>query len=177
MKKLVSILLLLLFVYHGLAFYVFFLLARYEVRQTIKTQIKKGVPESELVIIEISPEDEKKGLIRWIEDHEFIYKNEMYDIVRLKKKGTTKVYYCINDHQEKVLMQNLDKQVQQFITTKTSSEKGKIKIIFQTDYFISSHSYTFSYFYSQIKFPFDKISLKEIPQKVLSPPPNVFLIT
>lgn len=111
LKKLTIFTLLFVFVYTLVGFYPVFLLRQHLVKNEIKQRIKQAVPENELSYIAINAEN--TGKIIWKNDHEFTYKGNMYDVVRVEKSSAGEtVYCCINDIQEKRLFANLKTQIQ-----------------------------------------------------------------
>lgn len=76
----------------------------------MKLFIKQGLPENELTMILVTPEN--RNLLDWEEDHEFRYKGTMYDIVKIKTVcETSTIYYCIKDNEETKLFAQLDEEV------------------------------------------------------------------
>ncbi len=91
---------------------VHFLFLKYKqnaIRNDIKTQIKRGVSEEDLVFFKFSKNDPEFINLNWTKpDKEFRYNNEMYDVVRSKISDTTIEYSCIHDVKESGLFKNLD---------------------------------------------------------------------
>lgn len=80
-----------------------------QIRQDVKMQIKAGVPESELTVFTF--DSEKIASLRWVDDHEFVYRGQMYDVVKKAKSGDKTTYFCLADHEETKLFTNLNKLV------------------------------------------------------------------
>lgn len=109
LKRIISIVLLLLFIYGTVGYFVAFQVERYTVRQEIKHRIKQGVPTEELTIIS---DDATNSRLNWVKPNkEFRINGKMYDVVSKRVEGNTVYYSCINDTQEDKLFENLDKQV------------------------------------------------------------------
>lgn len=77
------------------------------VKKEIKRAIKAGVPERELVVIEINPGNEHE--VEWVEDHEFRFRGSMYDVIRKVTCADAVKFYCIDDKQESALFANLER--------------------------------------------------------------------
>lgn len=89
-----------------------FLFLKYQqnsIRKEIKTQIKKGVPDEDLVYFKFFKSDPEFRNLNWTKPNkEFRYNNEMYDVVYSKIKGNIIEYKCIHDVKESGLFENLD---------------------------------------------------------------------
>lgn len=87
--------------------------------------IKQGVPESELASFRF-PSDKKsqeKMGIRWLEDREFAYNGNMYDVVHKQVDDDFIIYKCVNDTQEKMLFAGLGKQIKNTMNSDPSKSK------------------------------------------------------
>lgn len=114
-----------------MGFFFIFKIQQYHVRQEIKQHIKQGVPENELTLITVTPENESQ--LEWEHKKEFRYKGTMYDVVKKEIiDETTIIYYCITDKQETTLFANLDEQVKKNMDTKNegnSPVKNLLKLL------------------------------------------------
>ena len=112
MRILIAILLLLV-LFQAEAYLVIFEIQQYQVRREIKQRIKAGVPEDELVLLEIPAalEENPGATFQRINGHEFRYQGTMYDVIRQERCGKVTRYYCINDEKETRLFANLDNLV------------------------------------------------------------------
>jgi hypothetical protein len=82
---------------------VWFNIAENRIRREIKAQIRQGLEEKDLSVIEV--EKGRESGIKWLErGKEFIYRGEMYDVVRMESFGNKQVYHCIQDVKEKKLI-------------------------------------------------------------------------
>lgn len=110
LKQTISILLLFVFSFNIVGVVTVFKLQQFQIRRGIKRQIKRGLSEDDLHVITIHPKNSAD--LDWQEENEFIYKGDMFDIVKKEiRSDSSIVYYCINDKQEKSLFANLDEQV------------------------------------------------------------------
>ena len=90
--------------------YLVFRFQQHQIRKEVKHKIKLGVPQNELYLIRISPDNQH--LIQWIHSKEFRYKGVMYDVVRKKTiDAKTIEFACINDEQEAKLFAHLDEEI------------------------------------------------------------------
>ena len=82
---------------------------------------------------------EIKNIVFTDEEKEMSFKGEMYDIKDKSVDGDYIVFHCMNDKKEEALLSDLDKQVQNNIDTKSSSEKKQNMVSknILKDYFIS----------------------------------------
>jgi hypothetical protein len=90
--------------------FVVFKIQQYSARKEMKRKIKESLHSSDLLVISISESDTVQP--DWQDDHEFRYKDTMYDVVRTKHIASTTFYYCINDEKESVLFDHLDEELQ-----------------------------------------------------------------
>lgn len=94
--------------------YSIFAICKWEIKKSIKSQVKKRIPNSKLTVIRISKASARR--LNWIEQgKEFEYGHRMYDIVRMETYAGGINYYCIDDEEEKQLFRFLDKMVQDFM--------------------------------------------------------------
>ena len=112
-KKIISILLLILFLFNVSGYFVVFKLRQYNAREEMKTRIKQNLrdEEMEVIIIQNSEINSPLSDFCFIEEDEFRYKGNLYDIVRKKTEGSNTVFYCINDKQEEKLFDGLNEHI------------------------------------------------------------------
>ena len=93
-----------------------------EQKEIIKEKILNKLDDSELQVISLSDNKE----IYWEEKgEEFLFRGEMYDVVKTKTVNGKVMLYCINDKKEKALVDNYNQ-----VTKHNSSadKKGKYTI-------------------------------------------------
>ncbi len=125
-KKITSILLVLMLLLNSMGYFFIFETARFWIQKDVKKQIKAGVPESELSVISISETDMSQGNsgFRWVKKNkEFVFQNQMYDVVRSDCFNGQYTFYCIHDEQETQLFANLNNMVQRELTTSRIPQK------------------------------------------------------
>jgi hypothetical protein len=116
MKRLLSILFLLIFVYNLAGYFVVFRLEQYAVKRSMKALIKSGLNEEALEKVVVPNGDistERFGFRLLDEGKEFMYKGKLYDIVKSSTDGKNTVFYCINDKNEERLFANLYEHIKQ----------------------------------------------------------------
>lgn len=125
MRVLLSISLLLLLLFQTASHLFVFKIQQYQIRKEIKRQIKAGVPEEELILLKIphSLEISPNNKFKRIEEHEFRYLGEMYDVVKQEQHGDTTWYYCLWDEKESELFAQLDEQVAQHMHQNQEQKK------------------------------------------------------
>jgi len=111
MKKVLSISLLLIFLFQMTGYYFVFKIQQREIRKEFKRLLQTGIAEDKLVVIEFDKNrmPAKGEEIKFIENHEILYHNTFYDIVRKEALGSVTKYFCIADHDETILFARLNK--------------------------------------------------------------------
>ncbi|PLX03729.1 MAG: hypothetical protein C0594_10060 [Marinilabiliales bacterium] len=80
----------------------------YCTKTTIKTKIKNGIPNDELVELIITKNTEKNHkLFNRIDGHEFRYRGVMYDVIEYQEFENYTKYKCLTDEKETVLFHTL----------------------------------------------------------------------
>ncbi|MFZ4400775.1 MAG: hypothetical protein ACOYO1_12130 [Bacteroidales bacterium] len=139
--------------------------------------IKNSLPDSELFtfIFPDNPKLQQKMGIQWIEDHEFLFRGKMYDVVHKVQSGKDIVLKCINDTQEEVLFADLDKQIEKCmqsdpVKSKTLNLLQKYNFLYfqQSIKHIEIQDFAFIQKNKFIQFYFYNLA-KEIP----TPPPQI----
>jgi len=177
MKKILSILFLVVFVYNLAGFFIVFKFEQYAVKSDIKSLLRKNIPDSKFEMIRISNAEIISGTsdFRYLDDNnEFFYKGRLYDIARSSNDGTTTVFYCINDKNEEQLFTQLEEHIQrnsdQNIPGKSQTAnllKGMIK-----DYILHKSAVLFSFTNSDVIFCEKQQCLSEQFTSVFTPPPK-----
>ena len=98
MKKAISIFLLGIFLFNTAGYFVFFKIAQIEIKKEIKKEIKLNLQSEELTAITFLNSEIQS--IPWIETNkEFIFRDQMFDVVKSESNETETTFYCINDKQ------------------------------------------------------------------------------
>ena len=112
--------------------HVYFNVRRTQIHTEIKQQIKKNIPIEDLHVIRFSENDTPQ----WMKDQkEFKFQGHLYDIVRSTEADNgDKVYYCIDDIQEKSLFAFLENDVNNLLGNPDNSLGSSLNS--------SNHAYT-----------------------------------
>ncbi|MCF8364846.1 MAG: hypothetical protein K9H16_03640 [Bacteroidales bacterium] len=106
MKKAAVIFILCVIMFQMIGVFLLFKLKQNQIRQEVKMQLKAGVSESELTIFSFCTKD--ANTIKWVDDNEFVYHDQMYDVVKTLKIADQTVYYCLPDYEETRLFAKLN---------------------------------------------------------------------
>ncbi len=167
LRKFISIILILLFLFYSAGICLVFHFIRYTVREEIEEEIKRGLEESDLSVITIYDTD-REG-IDWIRPgKEFRYKGEMYDVVKTRTTDHKKYLYCINDTREKQLVDDFKNHFK-----RRKKTEGKVKRLFTKIYFCQKTSFGCQIFSSDIFFNSMVDFYEPINIKVPLPPPKL----
>jgi len=117
LRKSISLIMLLLIVFHGVFQLFIFKIFQAKYREEVLEIIKDGVLEDKLTFFAFSKDDLKNGttLAQWMEEDEFRFNDEMYDVVKEEIHGDSVYFYCIHDENESRLYAVLDKYFQQLL--------------------------------------------------------------
>lgn len=100
-------------------------------KQNIKRQTKlklmKGLSENELCSFSFSLNFAENGL-NFVNEHEFIINNEMYDIVETRVFGDSVQYTCYHDVKESELKRTLAGIVSQITSSSPENTKQSLKL-------------------------------------------------
>jgi len=147
-------------------YHLYFIYLRHNIHQEVKRIIRKGLQEKDLSVITVSFDNEKE--IEWTKKNkEFRYKGLMYDVVRTEIKNDKKIYYCINDVKEKILIANF---------TRHNRRKNKVllelKKLLNNKYFPEKYSLNSKVSKANIYFVDCQFLYKSRFKEILSPPPK-----
>ncbi|MBK9731042.1 MAG: hypothetical protein IPO83_07120 [Chitinophagaceae bacterium] len=98
MRTFTIILLICFFLFDSLGFYFLFENKMLIAKSDAGKMMKRPEGKNELVTIIISKNSQDQ--FSWNDDHEFQYKNEMYDVVSIKENGNLLIYTCYHDVNE-----------------------------------------------------------------------------
>jgi hypothetical protein len=122
MKRILSILFLMIFLFNLAGYFVVFKMMQYSAREEMKTLVKKNIPlEKLLKIVVPAKEINSSPVFRFLEENEFIYKGKRYDIVKQSTEGNNTIFYCINDTSEERLYAGLDDLIRHTTDQNTTS--------------------------------------------------------
>ncbi len=137
MKRIFSLVFISLYLYNIVGYLALFSVLQYQVRTEVRTILKAGVSDKELVRFAFPTSSLRGGMneIQWIDDSEFRHDGKMYDVVHITAAHDTTYLLCMNDTQEKRLFENLDSHVQREMGG--SAKPGKLdgfKDVFKDSY-------------------------------------------
>lgn len=180
MKKLFSILFLLLFLFTSGGYFVAFELEQTQIKSEVETFMKSGMADEKLELIKIplSMEKQSNKLFQRINAKEFKYKGKMYDISKRVVKGDIAYYYCYYDHKEETLFANLNDFIAKHISSESDksqnnqNDKHFLKNIIK-EYAVPNTTLHFHKGYiTQLLYPLE-YSYSSLQQQVLVPPPKL----
>ncbi|MGD0711508.1 MAG: hypothetical protein ABR968_10065 [Bacteroidales bacterium] len=105
MKKILSVFLLLIFLFNLAGYFIVFKIMQCSVQQEMKNYLEKNTSnkETETIVIPDSEITSPSSRIKFTDDDEFIYNGKMYDIISRKTEKGFTIFYCMNDKQEEQL--------------------------------------------------------------------------
>lgn len=108
---------LLLIVSHNVFQLFVFKIFQAKYRDEIIGIIDEGISEDELTLFTFSKDDLKNGTakIQWMEENEFRFNDEMYDVVAKEINDDSVYYYCIYDENESRLYTVFDEYFQKML--------------------------------------------------------------
>ena len=115
MKKIISILILSIFIYNTFGFLVMYpILSGYF--KYLGEQRVENVSEDELIETLIFRKEDilnRKIIFQWVNASEFKYNGNMYDIVEKKETEAYLIFHCVNDDKEKELEKNFENKLEE----------------------------------------------------------------
>jgi hypothetical protein len=105
LKRILSILVLILFLAHFAGFYIYFVVQLKQVRHEMRNQLR-NLPAEELELLTLTPEEFQNAKV---EEHEVKVDGKMYDIARVEKREGKILVYCLHDAAEDNLFAFLNK--------------------------------------------------------------------
>jgi uncharacterized protein (UPF0333 family) len=137
LKKIFSLVFLIIVLFNVVGYFIVFKVEQFQVKSEIKSAIRAGLSTEALVIINIDKSD--AGSIEWMEfGEEFRFKDNLYDVVKYTETKKTITYYCINDSREESLFSNLTEHINIHVATNNAQKDSKklnkhvIKLYFLT---------------------------------------------
>lgn len=110
-RKSISILLIIVFVYNLFGWYTLFSIIRNEVRKEAAQVINEGIRHHELVQFRI--EGNQHASLRWVNDHEFCFENNYFDVVSSSEVNGVLYLLCYCDKKETNLVVKFDESTNQ----------------------------------------------------------------
>ncbi|MGN6401043.1 MAG: hypothetical protein ACTHMD_11355 [Flavisolibacter sp.] len=121
MKKIAAVILFACLFFTIVGYHFVFRLQLGEIKAEMKEKLRNYADEN-VVEFSFNADDAKK--IKWEEDHEFRFNNEMYDVIKKHQQGDQLIIRCIPDKKEKALLEAYQK-----ITPDNSGSSAKTSLI------------------------------------------------
>jgi hypothetical protein len=136
-RRIFSVLVLLIATWQIVGFFTYFEWEHYHIRKDIKRALKHSVPENQLKNFDFTNKEIKN--LTWIKSNEFKLDGRFYDVISKKKTKTGYHFKCINDHQETELFQKIEESTAVNLNNSSSSSPLKhwlklLKTPFVTDF-------------------------------------------
>jgi hypothetical protein len=142
---------------------------QYEARRTMTEKISHMPDHEQLTVITVGVRDQ--AAIHWIrEKKEFLYQNAMYDVVKVKTSNNQVSYYCINDTQEKQIINNFEKTAGKRMNT--SKSRLLSKLIIHSLYFDQATAFCFLNIPHDVLFTGLVFPCTSTYKEILTPPPE-----
>jgi hypothetical protein len=142
MKKAAAIFLLAIFLFNTMGYFIAFKISELQIKEAIREDIENGILHNSVSAIVI--ENSKLASLNWLEEDEFEYNNERYDVLHKSADATTTTFYCIDDSKESILFSNMNEHVKNHVTPVKSTKDAAAKTIADNIVKITKHhSYTF----------------------------------
>ncbi|HMQ46054.1 MAG TPA: hypothetical protein PKA00_01200 [Saprospiraceae bacterium] len=138
MKYFASILLLASLLLPSAGTFFWLKLRKEAIRESIKLEIQRGIPDEKLVELRFSQEDARQYL-RWEHDREFEFQGLMFDVISTKKEGDTLIYRCFWDEQESAINRQLNELANKGLANDTENKQLQRRLLdfFKSLYFAS----------------------------------------
>lgn len=126
LKRIVAVSFLLVIFTSQTAYYFLYIYHQYEARSERQRELLASLPDGQLEII---IEENYRNRLYWKEyGKEFQLNGEMYDVIRTKEVDGRVLLYCLRDHEEKKVLDNLAKYVRHANHKNNNSSKSFAKI-------------------------------------------------
>lgn len=180
MKKLLSILLLLLLIFQSLGVISIFKFQELRLKKIVKQRIKNGIPKSEHLNFSFHLQylNNNNLDLKFIHSKEFSFKGEMYDVLFQREIGDSIHFTVIHDPKETGLFANLDKIIQQEKENNSENKKlnEKIKNLIALNYINNNSEIKINIVSEMIEyFDLNEIYLNPFIS-INSPPPKLNII-
>jgi len=167
MRKYISFTLLLALLYSTGGYYFLFSTKQHYLQREVRKLIRDGLTEKDLTLIVVKPG--KDSEITWLKrGREFLYHNNLYDVVKLKIHDRKIYYYCINDKKEKKLVSDFNRNQ----ASRKGAEK-KLKRVMGSNYCTPKIIQITNLHTTDFKFPAFDFHYKSGILKIPSPPPRM----
>lgn len=151
-----------------------FKLRHHKIRKQVRTEIKAGVSEEDLVLLQFARSD-IHSILEWKHSKEFKYKNEMYDIISSKETVDTISYWCWHDSKETDLNKRMTAMISKLLSgdRDQNSEEDQLISFFKNMYFKPLLEIDLIQKAEKAEHPDFRFYIKEFGCKPPTPPPNL----
>lgn len=175
MKRVIIILLLIVFTYSFLGAGFVYNIWLFSVKENVEQRVKASDHDSRKIIkVPKSWQDNPPNDFKWHEEHEFQYRGQMYDIIRKEVHGDQVWYYCYWDKAETELINNLSEYVSNYLQQKPEEAKTKsyLKIIIEKIFLLPFADVNFDLSLHELASNFIPVQPHSIYLDVDLPPPR-----
>ena len=167
LKKFYLIAIIAVLAYSQVGYYFVIRHVLHEQKEAIEKKILGELKDEELNIISFT--DNEKNIYWEEEGKEFLFKGEMYDVVRTKTVNGNVILYCINDKKEKALIDHHN-----MLSEHHASEKGKISIDHSSNLFVYEYENNSNIYFVETSaaFAFFDSCLSDNLIELVTPPPK-----
>ena len=123
MRKILSILVLLIATWQNVGFFTYFEWEQYHIRKDIKRALKHSVPENQLKNCYFTNKEIKN--LTWIKSNEFKLNGRYYDVIKRIPTKSGFHFKCIDDFQETALFRKLEESTAVNLNNSSSSSPLK----------------------------------------------------
>lgn len=109
-RKLVALLLLLLFVFNSMGYYFLYEMNKVQVYRSFRAY-KSSSPRNTITLVQLVDPNFSLELVK--AKKEIKLGNQMYDILKVEKRGNQLLFYCVRDNKEERLLYAMGKSVEQ----------------------------------------------------------------
>ena len=177
-KKITTLLFAIVFIYSYLLYYASFYVQLSRIKSNVKDSRQSGhyVGENMKTFTFSQKDKSKVNNLTWIDENEFLYENQLYDVYARSEDKDSIHFYCKVDQEENELFFELEKHVKLFITTDSSSDHKEIKHKILIKDFICQPLIDTDFFYSHTIIYQNELCLFHLSwySLVESPPPTIF---
>jgi hypothetical protein len=124
-------------------YHLFFNYRKADIKRAAKKRMRRRVDPSltEQFTFSLNTNNQQEGP-QWVDEHEFTYRGEMYDVVEKSIDGDKMIIRCINDKQEKKLMVHYKKLVEKDFGER-SKKKASVFLKLITSLYTSVSRFTY----------------------------------
>jgi hypothetical protein len=173
-KKILTILIIVGFIAPALVVYAYLLREKNLVKEANSYENTSLVARAELIELKFSL-DEIEQQIDWENEHEFEWKNKMYDVVRQEKKADSIRFWCKYDDEETLINEQLGEVIAYFFVGNSTKRETQqlLEKVFKNLYCYLPEKQVHSILASQLSHHASaSFLLNECNRLIPSPPPE-----